>query len=123
MERTCQLNNSWSGSSTSCDIMLCEELQSPSNGFVVLPCNREFQSGCNVRCEDGYYTEGPYTQSCEVSDSGIVQWSTAPVCRGTYVCIFSACTYNIFKSVKITKHLMNHLAPICYMLNVVIHTS
>ena len=84
MERTCQPNNSWSGSNTSCDILLCEELQSPSNGFLVLPCNREFQSVCNVTCEDGYYTEGPYTQGCEVSDNGIVNWSVAPVCTGTF---------------------------------------
>ena len=90
MVRTCQLNNSWSGSSTSCDIMLCEELQPPSNGFLVLPCSREFQSVCNLTCEEGYYREGPNTQSCEVSDSGIVQWSTAPVCRGMYIqCIFN----------------------------------
>ena len=82
MERTCQANNSWSGSNTSCDIMLCEVLQSPSNGFVVLPCNREFQSVCSVTCEGGYYTEGPYTQRCEVSENGIVEWSTAPMCRG-----------------------------------------
>ena len=85
MERTCQPNNSWNGSNTSCDIMLCEELQSPNNGFVVLPCNREFQSGCNLTCEDGYYSDGPCTQSCEVNDDGIVQWSMAPVCKG--ICI------------------------------------
>ena len=65
--------------------MLCEVLQSPSNGFVVLPCNREFQSMCTVTCEDGYYTEGPYTQSCKVGNNGIVEWSTAPVCRGMYL--------------------------------------
>ena len=85
MERRCQPNNSWSGSNTSCDIMLCEVLQSPSNGFIVLPCNREFQSVCTVTCGDGYYIEGPYSQSCEVSDSGIVEWSIAPVCRGMHV--------------------------------------
>ena len=93
MERTCQLNNSWSGSSTSCNIMLCEELQSPSNGFVVLPCNREFQSICNLTCKDGYYIKGPNTQRCEVNDDGIVQWSVAPACRGTYVCLYVQCLY------------------------------
>ena len=82
MERRCQPNNSWTGSNTSCDIMLCEVLQSPSNGFVVLPCNREFQSMCTVTCVNGYYTEGPYTQSCKVDDNGVVEWSTAPLCRG-----------------------------------------
>ena len=87
MERTCQPNNSWSGLNTSCDIMLCEELQSPSNGFVVLPCNREFLSECDVVCEDGFFIEGPYTQHCEVGDNGIVQWSKAPICRGTLVSI------------------------------------
>ena len=83
MERRCQPNNSWTGSNTSCDIMLCEVLQSPSNGFVVLPCNREFQSVCTVTCVNGYYLEGPNTQSCVVGDNGIVKWSTAPLCRGT----------------------------------------
>ena len=85
MERMCQPNNSWTGSNTSCDIMLCEVLQSASNGYVVLPCNREFQSVCTVTCVDGYYTDGPYTRSCEVSNNGIVEWSTAPVCRGMYI--------------------------------------
>ena len=85
MERTCQPNNSWTGSNTSCDIMLCEVLHPPSNGFVVLPCSREFQSVCSVTCEDGYYTEGPFTQSCQVGNNGMMEWSTAPVCRGTWL--------------------------------------
>ena len=95
MERTCQPNNSWSGSNTSCDIMICKELQSPNDGFVVLPCNREFQSVCNVTCEDGYYTEDPYTQSCELSDDGVVQWSTAPVCRSMYIQLCKVCSTSI----------------------------
>lgn len=85
MERICQPNNTWTGSNASCDIMLCEELQSVRNGFVVSPCNREFQSVCSVTCGDGYYTEGPYSQTCGVSDNGAVQWSSAPVCRGMYM--------------------------------------
>ena len=97
MERTCQPNNSWTGSNTSCDIMLCEVLQSPSNGFVVLPCNREFQSVCTVACEDGYYTEGPYTQSCEVGNNGVVEWSTAPLCRGMCVSVTTV-SFEKFKS-------------------------
>ena len=93
-ERTCQPNNSWTGSDTSCDIMLCDELESSDNGFVMLPCPMEYQSVCTVGCNDGYYIDGPnpYTQTCDIGgNNGAVEWTSAPVCRSKQLCLSYSC--------------------------------
>jgi len=93
-ERTCQPNNSWTGLDTSCDIMMCNELEPSDNGFVILPCPMEYQSVCTVGCNDGYYIDGPnpYTQTCTIGGSnGTVEWTSAPVCRGKQLCISYSC--------------------------------
>ena len=85
MQRTCQSNNSWTGINTSCNIMLCNELESSTNGFVMLPCPRKYRSACTAGCNDGYYVDGPdpfVIQTCDVSGGGTVQWTSGPLCRG-----------------------------------------
>ena len=81
--RTCLPNNTWSGISTNCDILRCEELQNPENGIVILPCGREYGTICNIECLTGYFTtvEVP-VQICNVTKTGEVEWSPAPICQG-----------------------------------------
>ena len=82
--RTCLPNNTWSGDPTYCEILLCEALQNPENGSVVLPCGREYGTICNIECSTGFYTtaEAP-VQICNVTGKDKVEWTPAPACQGT----------------------------------------
>jgi len=74
--------------------MLCDELESSDNGFVMLPCPMEYQSVCTVGCNDGYYIDGPnpYTQTCDIGgNNGAVEWTSAPVCRSKQLCLSYSC--------------------------------
>ena len=99
VNRTCLPNNTWSGETTNCNILLCEDLQNPENGFVNLPCGREYGTICTIECLTGYFTtqEVP-VQTCNVTEAGEVEWTTAPVCEGKITdanCVYvHTCTYN-----------------------------
>jgi len=90
VSRTCLPNNTWSGEATNCNILLCEELQNPENGSVILPCGREYGTVCRIECLTGFFTtvEEPL-QTCNVTKEGEVEWTPAPSCQGTYK---SVCT-------------------------------
>ena len=83
VSRTCLPNNTWSGETTRCDILLCEELQNPDNGVVILPCGREYGTICNIQCVSGYFTavEVP-VQICNVTETDEVEWTPPPTCQG-----------------------------------------
>ena len=83
VNRTCLPNNTWSGEATNCDILLCEELENPENGSIILPCHREYGTVCRIECLSRFYTtvEEP-VQMCNVSESGEVYWTPAPLCQG-----------------------------------------
>ena len=83
VSRTCLPNNTWSGETTRCDILLCEELQNPDNGVLILPCSQEYGTICNIQCVTGYFTtvEVPI-QICNVTETGEVEWTPAPTCQG-----------------------------------------
>ena len=92
VNRTCLPNNTWSGETTRCDILLCEVLQNPDNGIVLLPCDQEYGTICNIQCVTGYFTtvEVP-VQICNVTETGEVEWTPAPICEGmskSTACIF-----------------------------------
>ena len=83
VNRTCLPNNAWSGETTNCNILLCEELQNPENGIVILPCGQEYGTICTIECLPGYFTtEEVPVQLCNVTEAGEVEWTTAPVCEG-----------------------------------------
>ena len=83
VNRTCLPNNTWSGETTNCNILFCEELQNPEHGSIILPCRREYGTICRIKCLAGFYTtvEVP-VQICNVSDAGEIVWTPAPVCQG-----------------------------------------
>lgn len=85
INRTCLPNNTWSGETTYCDILRCEELQNPGNGSVILPCGQEYGTVCSIECLTGFYTtvELP-VQICNVTEVGEVEWTPTPTCQGTY---------------------------------------
>ena len=70
----CLPDNTWSGVPVTCLIMSCPELTEPLNGAIILPCEHEFRSTCNLRCDDGFYRNDDLTQSCVLSLI-IVLWS------------------------------------------------
>ena len=79
----CLPDNTWSGEPVTCLIMSCPELTEPPNGAIILPCEYEFRSTCNLRCDDGFYSNDVLTQSCVLSaDNSYVEWTEAPVCNG-----------------------------------------
>ena len=85
VNRTCLPNNTWSGETTNCNILLCEELQNPENGIVILPCSQEYGTICTIECLPGYFTtEEVPVQLCNVTEAGEVEWTTAPVCEGKF---------------------------------------
>ena len=83
VNRTCLSNNTWSGETTNCNILLCEELQNPDNGFVILPCGQEYGTTCTIECLPGYFTtEKVPIQMCNATKAGEVEWTTTPTCQG-----------------------------------------
>ena len=79
----CLPDNTWSGEPVTCLIMSCPALTEPLNGAIILPCEYEFQSTCNLRCDDRFYSNDALTQSCVLStDNSYVKWTDAPVCNG-----------------------------------------
>lgn len=83
VNRTCLPNNSWSGETTKCNMLFCEELQNPGNGTVILPCGQEYGTTCNIMCLTGFYTaqEAP-VQTCNVTEVGKVEWTRSSQCQG-----------------------------------------
>ena len=83
VNRTCLPNNTWSGETTYCNILQCEELQNPKNGIVILPCGQEYGTICNIECVNRYFTtvEAP-VQICNVTEKSEVEWTPAPTCQG-----------------------------------------
>ena len=83
VSRTCLPNNTWSGATTNCDILLCKKLQNPENGVVILPCVQEYGTICNIECVTGYYTTVALpVQTCNVTETGKIEWTPAPICEG-----------------------------------------
>lgn len=84
VERMCLSTNQWSGNSTNCEILQCDTLDAPENGFVILPCDSEYGAICNVQCSEGYYINSSVTfQVCQLSnEDGSVNWSDPPICEG-----------------------------------------
>ena len=79
----CLPDNTWSGEPVECQIMSCPELTEPLNGAIILPCEYEFRSTCNLRCDNGFYSNDVLSQSCVLAaDNSYVEWTEAPVCDG-----------------------------------------
>ena len=85
-ERECLTNNEWSGNTSSCEILQCDDLSGPMNGNVLLPCDARLGSSCGIMCSSGFYTTSPNPfQVCQVTPDNDAVWSDPPQCIGTYV--------------------------------------
>ena len=84
--RTCQPDHTWTGDPTSCPPKQCAELVGENHAFVVTPCGQDFNTSCNVLCEDGYRINGTdgWKQTCQLNEELDVEWSDPPVCIGQY---------------------------------------
>ena len=82
-ERHCLTNNEWSGNTSSCEILHCDDLNGPENGDVGLPCNTRLRSSCRIVCSSGFYTTSPNPfQECQVTPDNVAVWSEPPQCIG-----------------------------------------
>ncbi|XP_035694584.1 uncharacterized protein LOC118428591 [Branchiostoma floridae] len=79
MERHCLPSAQWSGEQPQCPPKLCDRLQPPENGYIRMPCRREYTSRCTMGCNAGYYqSDGTDAyKDCVLQDSG-VGWSDNP---------------------------------------------
>ena len=69
---------------TSCNPYLCDELEAPNNGALMVPCDRAYGTTCSVFCSFGYTLDGPSTQTCVLVEGSTteVKWTDPPVCNG-----------------------------------------
>ena len=84
-QRLCLPSVEWSGSLTSCEPLLCEPLEPPENGVILVPCNSEYTSSCTIQCKIGFNITGkePFLQTCIFNpDTRMVEWTVAPMCIG-----------------------------------------
>ena len=81
--RECLHNSEWSGNTTSCEVLHCEELDGPENGNVILPCDTRLGSICRVGCSSGFYTNITNSfQECQLTPGNNAIWSEPPQCNG-----------------------------------------
>ncbi|XP_071963390.1 uncharacterized protein [Antedon mediterranea] len=86
--RECLPNGVWSGSRTRCEEILCPEISSPLNGYILSPCENQMGSKCSFGCDSGYFLEENIVTKC--LRSGI--WnSTFPKCIEIQVCTPTPC--------------------------------
>ena len=81
-----------------CLPMKCPQLNAPFNGFVVSPCNEEFQSNCTIICDKGYHVtnttnEHHWIQSCVLNSVNQgVEWAASQSCTGIITNLFTIVT-------------------------------
>ena len=81
-QRTCQPNRFWSGVPTLCRPLQCRQLDPPDNGYIQLPCSRDYLSKCSVRCYDGYnITNGSDIFSCDLINTTTIEWTPFGKCK------------------------------------------
>ena len=79
----------------------CSTLIPPVNGGLELPCFKYYQASCKLSCNTGFFAVGPTEQTCMVSRSNTMYWSSsATKCQGislvtTSTYAYSKCTYMI----------------------------
>ena len=89
-ERECLRSNEWSGNTTSCEILHCDELDSTENSLVVLPCGTRLRTRCMITCISGFYinSSSPFRE-CQVTPwpDNFAVWSEPPECIG--MCVYT----------------------------------
>ena len=71
---TCENTGSWSGGLRSCVPLNCTSFGIPADGVIPSSCELQYQSQCNVSCDEGF-TGDDVTYLCNItSDSTLVHW-------------------------------------------------
>ena len=85
-QRTCQPSSFWSGVSTLCRPLQCPQLNPPDNGYIQLPCSRNYLSKCSVKCFNGYnITNGNDTVKCHLINDTTVEWTPFGNCESKFM--------------------------------------
>ena len=92
-ERTCQSNESWSGSPVSCIIMECPSSSIPMNSMLAEYCSNTYQSICELQYQEGFNGTGDPSYVCDVlSDGSSVMWMAEGDVwrceRSMYICVY-----------------------------------
>ncbi|XP_033127691.1 uncharacterized protein LOC117125331 [Anneissia japonica] len=91
-KRTCLPSGEWSGTSTRCEEILCPELDSPVNGYILYPCDNSISNVCGFGCDNGYKLTSELRLVCMESGN----WNaSAPQCREIQACVPSPCVNGI----------------------------
>ncbi|XP_033127716.1 fibrillin-1-like [Anneissia japonica] len=86
--RTCLPSGEWSGTSTRCEEILCPELDSPVNGYILFPCENSISNVCGFGCDNGYSLTHDLKLVCMESGN----WNaSAPECLELQACEPSPC--------------------------------
>ncbi|XP_065899331.1 uncharacterized protein [Dysidea avara] len=77
--RTCQIDESWSGSETMCNRVPCPSLAHPDNGTITCSLGDDgvpsYEDTCSFTCNTGYELTGSPQRTCQSDGS----WSGSPV--------------------------------------------
>ena len=76
LQRTCQSDGSWSGSSTSCTIRECSSSSLPMNSMLSHCYSRTYLSRCDLQCEEGFVGKGDSLYVCNVFSGGVTWRAT-----------------------------------------------
>jgi len=75
IQRTCQSDGSWNGSSVLCIIMECPSSSLPMNSVLAESCSSTYQSMCELQCQEGFDGTGDPSYVCDVFSNGSsVMW-------------------------------------------------
>ncbi len=79
--RVCLPSSKWTGSTPYCQPKLCDEFEPPDNGFILLPCTREYGTSCRVGCELGFAISGTASRMCTIDSRSELKWTDSPECK------------------------------------------
>ena len=81
--RACR-GDSWTGTPVTCNPYQCEQLDAPTNGAILFPCEQDFGTSCTILCTFGHRLEGSSQQSCALLEGSTtdVEWTDPPMCIG-----------------------------------------
>ena len=81
--RICQADGQWSGQLAYCTPLQCPPPTAPDNGFIQLPCSRDYGTVCQIRCFEKYEMNGSDIISCGlINETAGVGWSLPGHCDG-----------------------------------------
>ncbi|XP_077984689.1 sushi, von Willebrand factor type A, EGF and pentraxin domain-containing protein 1-like [Glandiceps talaboti] len=77
-ERICTADGNWTGQPTTCNIVTCEELQSPTNGTLESP-SQTYLSVTTIFCDEGFTLIGSRERMCTADGNWTGQLTTCNI--------------------------------------------